>query len=180
VCWLQEDAVEFVAARIQQLLQEDEEAAGQQLEAGPTPDQAVQGQQQHPSSSPATGDEQQQQQQEQEQEQEQQGHQDEQQEQQDRQHQQGPSEPPLAADFDDAEEQQQAQQQLGFRRLYLISTYVIGKERLLLAVAARTGRKLLVTQKKLRLLRWVPRRAVLASLRGPACRPVRTVYFFLQ
>jgi hypothetical protein len=59
-------------------------------------------------------------------------------------------------DDDDIEEQQQAQQQLGFRRLYMISTYVIGKERLLLAVAARTGRKLLVTQRKLRLLRWVP------------------------
>jgi hypothetical protein len=56
---------------------------------------------------------------------------------------------------DAAEEAAQAQQQLGFRRLYLISTYVIGKERLLLAVAERTGRKLLVTQRKLRLLRWV-------------------------
>lgn len=56
---------------------------------------------------------------------------------------------------DAAEEAAQAQQQLGFRRLYLISTYVIGKERLLLAVAERTGRKMLVTQRKLRLLRWV-------------------------
>jgi hypothetical protein len=42
-----------------------------------------------------------------------------------------------------------------FRRLYLISTYVIGKERLLLAVAQRTGRRLVVTQRKLDVLRWV-------------------------
>lgn len=60
----------------------------------------------------------------------------------------------LVSADDDVEEEAQASHQLGFRRLYLISTYVIGKERLLLAVAARTGRQLLVTQKKLRLLRW--------------------------
>jgi len=41
-----------------------------------------------------------------------------------------------------------------WQRIYLISTYVVGKERLLLATAQRTGRRLLVTPRKLRLLRY--------------------------
>lgn len=58
---------------------------------------------------------------------------------------------------DDAEGELDSQvtagEQLGFRRIYLISTYVIGKERLLLAVARRTGRRLLVTHRKLQVLK---------------------------
>ena len=41
------------------------------------------------------------------------------------------------------------QQQQGLKRVYVISTYVIGKERLLVAVHRQTGCKIGVTQQKL-------------------------------
>lgn len=99
---LQDEAVEFVASRIHQLLQEDAAA-----------EQAMASEQQQ------TGGVQQQQ---------------------------------MGQQEGDAGCAQCAGRQW-FRRLYLISTYVIGKERLLLAVAARTGHKLVVTQRKLEVLR---------------------------
>jgi hypothetical protein len=55
---------------------------------------------------------------------------------------------------EESQQQQQQQQQRGqrlippFRRLYLISTYVIGKERILLETAARAGLKVCVTARK--------------------------------
>lgn len=54
---------------------------------------------------------------------------------------------------DEPDSQVTAGEALGFKRLYLISTYVIGKERLLLAVARRTGKRLFVTHRKLQVLR---------------------------
>lgn len=41
------------------------------------------------------------------------------------------------------------QKQQGLKRVYVISTYVIGKERLLVAVHRQTGCKIGVTQQKL-------------------------------
>ena len=41
------------------------------------------------------------------------------------------------------------QKQQGLKRVYVISTYVIGKERLLVAVHRKTGCKIGVTQQKL-------------------------------
>ena len=41
------------------------------------------------------------------------------------------------------------QRQQGLKRVYVISTYVIGKERLLVAVHNQTGCKIGVTQQKL-------------------------------
>lgn len=41
------------------------------------------------------------------------------------------------------------QKQQGLKRMYVISTYVIGKERLLVAVHRQTGCKIGVTQQKL-------------------------------
>lgn len=41
------------------------------------------------------------------------------------------------------------QRQQGLKRVYVISTYVIGKERLLVAVHRQTGCKIGVTQQKL-------------------------------
>lgn len=54
---------------------------------------------------------------------------------------------------DELDSQVTAGEALGFKRLYLISTYVIGKERLLLAVARRTGKRLFVTHRKLQVLK---------------------------
>jgi hypothetical protein len=159
-CVLQEEAVEFVANRIHELLQEDDAAADQQpdqLHEIPTSCSSPHPAPQQKASSPGPAEQGQQQVEVQEQRQasvqsqcdgEGDAHVQE----------QGSEavESVSAGDAEDAaEEAAQAQQQLGFRRLYLISTYVIGKERLLLAAAERTGRKLLVTQRKLRLLRWV-------------------------
>ena len=45
------------------------------------------------------------------------------------------------------------QRQQGLKRVYLISTYVIGKERLLVAVYRRTGCKIGVTQQKMDTMR---------------------------
>jgi len=194
-CCVQEEAVEFVAARIHQLLQEDEQddAAAPATASAGQPELQQQPSVQHlpgtpmvlhPQRDAESTERAQQEQQEVKQPQHdgsecdhgkngcrlaqqqpeegacQQQEQAERQEQQQQQQQQPAADQPQqemrAVDAEDDEEQvQQAQQQLGFRRLYLISTYVIGKERLLLSVAARTGRKLLVTQRKLRLLRYV-------------------------
>lgn len=41
------------------------------------------------------------------------------------------------------------QKQQGLKRIYVISTYVIGKERLLVAIHRQTGCKIGVTQQKL-------------------------------
>ena len=45
------------------------------------------------------------------------------------------------------------QRQQGLKRVYVISTYVIGKERLLVAVHRQTGCKIGVTQQKLDTMR---------------------------
>lgn len=45
------------------------------------------------------------------------------------------------------------QRQQGLKRVYVISTYVIGKERLLVAVHRQTGCKIGVTQQKLATMR---------------------------
>jgi hypothetical protein len=58
-----------------------------------------------------------------------------------------------------------------FRRLYLISTYVIGKERLLLEISARTGLKICVTARKHEVLRLCLRDA---HTRGPHGGPLAT------
>jgi hypothetical protein len=166
VCCVQEEAVEFVAARIHQLLQEDE-AAGQDTAASALlhtqePQPPPPSDQQHPAGvSVVTDSEQQVEPGEVALSEPQEPAGPEQQQQQQQQEVVAAAATATAAvDDDDVEEAQQAQQALGFRRLYMISTYVIGKERLLLAVAACTGRKLLVTQRKLRLLRWVQHTAL--------------------
>ena len=45
------------------------------------------------------------------------------------------------------------QKQQGLKRVYVISTYVIGKERLLVAIHRQTGCKIGVTQQKLDTIR---------------------------
>ena len=45
------------------------------------------------------------------------------------------------------------QQEQGLKRIYVISTYVIGKERLLVAVHKSTGCKIGVTQQKLDIMK---------------------------
>jgi hypothetical protein len=152
--YLQDEAVEFVASRIRQLLQEDEACSSPTAAAAAPATATARGavpRSEDEAAAPTTPRQlQQQQQQQQDGDQQQQQQQDGDQQQQ--QQQAGSSKqqwqpveklPPFPAAAVGC-----------FRRLYLISTYVIGKERLLLATADATGRRLVVTQRKMDVLRW--------------------------
>jgi hypothetical protein len=146
-CYMQDEAVEFVASRIRQLLQEDEAcssptAAAAAAAAAPAGGAAPRIEDE--AAAPTTPRQLQQQQQDGDQLQQQQQQQQQQQASSKQQWQPVEKLPPFPAAA------------VGrFRRLYLISTYVIGKERLLLATAEATGRRLVVTQRKMDVLRWV-------------------------
>ena len=64
------------------------------------------------------------------------------------------------------------QKQQNIKRIYVISTYVIGKERLLLAVHRKTGCKIGVTQQKMDTLKCL-------DLPGKPIMRTNTVVFYM-
>jgi DNA ligase-1 len=143
---VQDEAVEFVASRIRQLLQEDEACSSPTAAAAAAAAAAPAGgaapRIEDEAAAPTTPRQLQQQQQQ----------------------QQDSDQQPQMQQQASSKQQWQPVEKLSpfpasavgrFRRLYLISTYVIGKERLLLATSEATGRRLVVTQRKMDVLRWV-------------------------